>query len=139
MFYTNLQVRFSDCDGLGHMNHAAYFHLMEEARRDVFALFNPSLGIDAWNLIVGSARCDYIEQIDHRETVRVVSWIGHVGNSSFAVEHAVQNRMGQWAARGQAVLIHFDYGRGSALPLPSDIKRILLAHGEGPGDAPSLR
>ena len=139
MFYTNLQVRFSDCDALGHMNHASYFHLMEEARREVFELFNPSMDIKSWNLIVGSARCDYIMQANYRDALKVASWIGRVGNSSFTVEHALQSAAGLWVARGQAVLIHFDYTTGGALPLPAGIRRALLGHGEGPDGAPALR
>lgn len=139
MFFTDLQVRFSDCDALGHMNHASYFHLMEEARREVFLLFNPSLDIKSWNLIVGSARCDYIRQARYQDTLKFASWIGHVGNSSFTVEHAVQNEAGLWIARGQAVLIHFAYAGGGVSPLPPDIRRALLSHGEGPEGAPALR
>lgn len=112
---------------------------MEEARREVFQLFNPAMDIQSWNLIVGSARCDYILQAHYQDTLKVVSWIGHVGNSSFTVEHALQNARDRWVARGQAVLIHFSYATGGAVALPPDIRRTLLGHGEGPEGAPVLR
>ena len=109
MFVHPIVVAFSDCDGLGHVNHAKYFTYMEEARRDVFRLFNPTLALDEWNLIAASARCNYLGQVGYREMLTVETWISHIGNSSFTVEHAIWNESRVCVARGQAVLIAFDY------------------------------
>ena len=138
MFVKTLTASLRDCDGLGHVNHAAYFEFMEEARRDVFELFNPGLRLASWNLIVGSARCDFLAQVTYAEALEVATWIGRVGNSSFVVDHALRNAEGKWVARGQATLIHYDYGQRCAQPLPPAIRRTLLGHGEGPEGAPGL-
>ncbi|GAA3347828.1 hypothetical protein GCM10017717_23010 [Deinococcus persicinus] len=40
MFVTNLNVRFNDCDSLGHVNNSVYFTYFEEARKGLFQIFN---------------------------------------------------------------------------------------------------
>ncbi|MDP9727517.1 acyl-CoA thioesterase [Alicyclobacillus tolerans] len=131
-------IRFSDCDGLGHVNNAVYFTMMEEARREVFAWFNPSLSLDSWNLIVASARCDFLAQMTYGETIHVYTWVGKLGNSSFVLEHALQSANQIWVARGQATLLHYDYSKKAAMRIPEDVRRHLQEHLDAPIDAPSL-
>ncbi|GAX90670.1 acyl-CoA thioesterase [Effusibacillus lacus] len=139
MFEHQIRVGFSDCDALGHVNNAKYYTYMEEARTDIFRIFNPSLDLANWNLIVASTRCDYLEQVKPAETITVISWIGKLGNSSFTVEHALRNQEGNWVARGQATLIHFDYPAQKSAPIPAEARQQLEKHCTGPADAPELR
>ncbi|MCL6453622.1 MAG: acyl-CoA thioesterase [Alicyclobacillus sp.] len=139
MFERRIQVRFGDCDGLGHVNNGMYFTYMEDARIDVFRLFNPSLELSRWNLIVASTRCDFLAQVSYAEMLTVFTWVSHVGNSSFTVDHALQNARGEWVARGQAVLLAYDYDAGRPTPVPSAVRDQLALHRDGPTGAPALR
>lgn len=132
-------VAFSDCDGLGHVNHARYFTYMEEARADVFRLFNPSLALDKWNLIVASARCDYLGQVGYAETLSVDTWISRIGNSSLVIEHAIWNNKRDCVARGQAVMIAYDYETQSAIGLWPEVRTELESHSTPAEGAPNLR
>ncbi|MCY0876142.1 MAG: thioesterase family protein [Firmicutes bacterium] len=139
MFTTDIPVRFNDCDALGHVNNGTYFTYMEEARTPIFQICNPQLDVGKWNLIVASARCDFLKQVHFGEHLTVFTWVGRVGNSSFVVEHAIQNRRQEWVARGQAVLIHYDYTVQRPAALPESVSAALRAHGEGPTGSPDLR
>jgi acyl-CoA thioester hydrolase len=140
LFQQSFTVRFGECDGLGHVNNGTYFTYMEHARMDIFRLFNPTLALDRWNLIVASTRCDFLRQATYAETLTVYTWIGRVGNSSFTVEHAIQNSTtGAWVARGQATLVTFDYQANQSRPLTAAERDALLAHTDGPAGAPELR
>lgn len=132
MFQHQITIRFKECDPLGHVNNVNYFAYFEEARNDIFRIFNPDLNIHDWNLIVASTQCDYIRELTYPQKVTVLTWIGHVGNSSFIVEQAIQNEDGHLAARGKAVLVHFDFKERKSIPLTTDIKEALLIHTESP-------
>ena len=54
--------RFCDTDALGHLNNGAFFNLFEEARCGIFKIFNPSLNISKWSLIVARVEVDYKNQ-----------------------------------------------------------------------------
>ena len=139
MFVSTVNVRFGDCDGLGHVNNAMYYTYMEEAREDIFRIFNPSMKLEAWNLIVVSTRCDYLRQVGFAEKLTIYTWISRLGNSSFTVDHALSNQNGEWVARGQAVLIGYDYKGEQSNPLTDTIQQALKTHMEAPEGAPPLR
>lgn len=139
MFERSITVRFGECDGLGHVNNGTYFTYFEDARIDIFRLFNPTLELSKWNLIVASAKGEFLKQVTYAKTIRVLTWIGHIGNSSFTAEHGIQNEQGEWVARGQAVLLAFDYQTNRPKPLWPEIREALTAHSEPPAGVPSLR
>ncbi|OFW75478.1 MAG: thioesterase [Alicyclobacillus sp. RIFOXYA1_FULL_53_8] len=139
MFEKHVVVRFGECDGLGHVNNGTYFTYLEEARMDLFRVFNPSLDLKLWNLIVASTRCDFLKQASYAQDLFVFTWIGRMGNSSFVVEQAIQDIQGEWVARGQATLLAYDYAEGKPVPLWSDVRERLEVHLTGPQGVPPVR
>lgn len=139
MFERSITVRFGECDGLGHVNNGTYFTYFEDARIDIFRLFNPSLRLPEWNLIVASAKGEFLQQVTYAETLQVRTWISHIGNSSFVVEHGIQNHQGDWVARGQAVLLAYDYTTKQSKALWPEVREALGSHTAEPAGVPSLR
>lgn len=139
MFTRDLTVRFNDCDPMGHVNNAVYFTYFEEARTELFQLFNPDLNIRQWNLIVAGTRCDYISEALYAQNLTITTWIGKIGTTSFDVEHAIQNEKGEWVARGKGTLLGYDFDSKKAVPLTEEIKDKLNAHTEAPENVPELR
>lgn len=139
LFERKIVVRFGECDGLGHVNNGTYFTYMEDARMDIFRLFNPSLNLDTWNLIVASTRCDFLAQVSYAEELTIYTWITKLGKSSFVVDHALQKTDGTWAARGQAVMLAYDYETQKAVPMWPEVRAALEAHTTAPQGAPDLR
>jgi len=139
VFKTDVSVRFNDCDALGHVNNSLYFTYMEEARTPIFAICNPDLSVGQWNLIVASARCDFLRQIHYGHQMIVMTWVSRIKTSSFTVDHLVVDGEGLVYARGQAVLIYYDYTSQKPTPLPQSIREQLAEHGVGPEQAPAFR
>lgn len=139
MLTHQVTVRFNDCDGLGHVNNAVYLTYFEEGRKDLFRIFNPSLDVQKWNLILASTRCDFLKQVMYAETLTVYTWISRLGSSSFEVEQAMRDEAGNWVARGRATMLGFDFGTQKAAPMTEEIRAELMKHGEAPEGAPELR
>jgi acyl-CoA thioester hydrolase len=139
LFVREIVVRFSECDGLGHVNNGTYFDYMEDARIDVFRLLNPSLDLHTWNMIVAATRCDFLQQVTFAETLTVYTWFSKIGNSSFLVEHALCNAQGDFVARGQATMLAYDYETKKAKPLWDEVRQQFEAHRIAPEGTPGIR
>lgn len=116
------QVRFSDCDGLGHVNNTVYFVYMEEARKEIFRIFNPTLELKRWNLIIASATCDFRKQANYAEQLTVHTFLSKIGNSSMVVEHRIHNERDELVAEGRAVMIFFNYETQKTESIPSELR-----------------
>jgi acyl-CoA thioester hydrolase len=127
MFHYTLQPRFSETDCLGHINNAVLPVWLEEARTDLFRLFNPSLAMKTWNLILRKYEVDLIAQIWREHPVEVITSIEKIGNSSLTVLQRVRQN-GQEVAVGRTVLVHFDYGTARSVPIPEEIRALLQPH-----------
>ena len=113
--------RFSETDALGHINNAVVSVWFEEARKDLFRLFNPDLSIAKWNLILRKVEVEFLAQIQFGSDVTVETVVKHVGTTSFgAGQRALQN--GHEVARGSSILLYFDYESQTKAPIPDDIR-----------------
>ncbi|MER1278334.1 acyl-CoA thioesterase [Bacillus sp. C15(2022)] len=139
MYETDIVVRFNDCDSLGHVNNAVYFTYLEEARKELFKIFNPSLSMKSWNLIVASTQCDFLQEIVYAQNVTVYTWISRIGKSSFDVEHAIQDNNKNWIARGKVVLVSFNFSERKPVPLKKGIQEQLSKHQDSPVNVPPLK
>jgi acyl-CoA thioester hydrolase len=134
MFTYTLQPRFSETDGLGHINNAVLPVWLEEARTDIFRVFNPGLDLADWNLILKKYEVDFRAQIWRTAPVAVQTTVLQLGNTSLTVlQRVIQS--GAVVAVGKTVLVHFDYASGRPTPIPDAARAALEAHLE-PVDSP---
>lgn len=127
MFYFELQPRFSDTDALGHISNTTLPVWFEQAREPLFRIFNPTLDVKTWPLIIARVEVDFVAQSFWHLPVEIRTGIGRVGNSSFqVVQEAWQD--GQLIARGKAVLIQFDYKTEKAVAISDEIRTQLVEH-----------
>ncbi|MCD8350365.1 MAG: acyl-CoA thioesterase [Planctomycetaceae bacterium] len=128
---------FGDADPLRHINNCRLPVWFEEGRIPLFKVFHPSLDLDTWPLILARISVDYIAQMRWDAEVEILTYIKKFGRSSLTVyQEAYQdNRL---SAKGETVLVHFDYATQKSKPIPPDIAAILQAHLIEP-DNPNLR
>lgn len=137
MFLYSLQPRFSETDGLGHINNAVLPVWLEEARIELFRVFNPGLDLADWNLILKKYEVDFRAQIWRTAPVDIQTTVLHLGNTSLTVlQRVIQS--GAVVAVGKTVLVHFDYAAGRPTPIPADARAALEPHLEPAEDAESL-
>ena len=127
MYQLTISPRFCETDALGHINNTVIPEWFEQGREPVFRLFTPDLDPSKWCLIIARIEVEYTAQLKYGADVEVKTCLEKVGNSSMYIHHeAWQN--GVLAARGKAVLIHYDYEHERSAPIPEDIRQKLKEH-----------
>lgn len=101
-----VQLRWSDPDVYGHVNHARALSLLEDARLAMGA--GPD-GSTAPPIILARLEVDYRRQLLYRagESVDVVSWVTRLGGSSVTVRQDL-HQDGAVAISLVAVLVHVE-------------------------------
>lgn len=120
-FTTTLTPRFNDTDALGHINNATFATWLETGRRPIFKIFNPSLNMEEWNLIVAKVDIDFLKQTNYQDDVTVETTFSKLGNSSMTLKQKVLQN-GEVMAEGKVVMIHFDYKSEKSVRIPDSIR-----------------
>ena len=116
-----VQLRWSDPDLYGHVNHARALSLLEDAR---LALADESPGRERGrpaDVILARLEVDYLRQLYHRVAERLVvsSWVTRLGTKSFTVhQELVQDDA--VAIRADVVMVMFDFATDTSRPLTDD-------------------
>jgi len=108
-----VQLRWSDPDSLGHVNHARALGLLEDARLAMIS--GPA------DVILARLEVDYLRQLYYRVGERpcVTSWVTRIGTKSLTVrQELVQD--GEVVIRADAVLVMFDFATDASRPLTAD-------------------
>ena len=107
-----VQLRWSDSDLFGHVNHARVLGLLEDAR---LAMADPAPGA---GIILARLEIDYLRQIHYRvsEHLTVASRITRLGRSSIGMRQEL-TQDGEVALRAEMVLVNFDYATDAVSPL----------------------
>lgn len=127
-FRLPLQVRFRDCDAMGHVNHAVFFTFLEQCR----LMFWRSLTGEATPLarvIVAHAECDYRAPAYFADPLEVRLHVSDIGRSSFTLIYEVENTAtGRILANGKTVMVTYDYQAGKSIPIPDATRQLLESH-----------
>ena len=117
MKFTNKQyVRWDDLDAMGHVNHAKYLTIAQEAR---FAM----LGI--FNMVVARAEADYKAPIAEGNIyIDVTMWVESIGTASFVLVYEVSNN-GVLCARLKTVQVAVTEDTKSSRPLSEQQREVL--------------
>jgi acyl-CoA thioester hydrolase len=111
-----VQLRWSDPDSLGHVNHARALALIEDAR---LAMNDGALA--GGSIILARLEVDYLRQLYYRVGERPVvsSWVTRIGTKSVTVrQELIQD--GEVAIRADGVLVMFDFTTGTSRPLTDE-------------------
>lgn len=125
------QVRWSDPDLMGHVNHARYLSFFEDARMTLLAGSPSGLAGTAGDrgYIAGRVAVDYRYPVRFRPdlVLRVETWVGRIGTSSwsFPAEMFDGERL---VATCESVLVAYSYERGGSRPLDADEREFLESY-----------
>ena len=138
-FTHRIEVRFRDCDALGHVNNAVYFTYFEQAR----AVMAETLGLrrelagSGLGVILVHAACDYKAQVVFGDQVDVEVRVTAVGRTSFTSEYRARRARDEAVvALGRAVQAVFDYEAGRTAPVPDGLRAKIEALTAGAFAAP---
>lgn len=129
MHEIQVTVRFCETDALGHVNNTSYFIYLEEARIKFFEALGFSMGIDDWKFIMASTKCDFISQGYFNQTLTIKTYVSRIGTKSFQIEHDILcAQTGELIARGNVVIVYFDFKKQQSVALPELLKEELKSY-----------
>lgn len=129
-FIHRLQVRFRDCDPLGHVNNAVYLTYLEQTRfshwRALWGFGSPQLPPGMPGVILARVECDYRKPATYGETLEIRMTVAELGRTSFRYEYEIVDEQGTTVATAKTVQVMYDYAAAKPVPIPDDIRTLLL-------------
>ena len=132
-FVHRLEVRFRDCDPMGHVNNAVYLTYLEQARlnhwRSLWGFGTPQLPPGRPGVILERVECDYKRPATYGETLDVRLNVAEIGRSSFRYDYEIVDGEGRTVLIAKTVQVMYDYTAGKPTAIPDDIRTLLAPHG----------
>jgi acyl-CoA thioester hydrolase len=126
VFSHRIEVRFRDCDPLGHVNNAVYLTYLEQAR----LFYWQSLwgfGVDRRSTIPGvimaRAEIDYRLPAHYGQTLDIRIDLAAIGKTSFTYDYEILDEASRVIASARTVQVMYDYEAGKPVPIPDEIRR----------------
>jgi len=124
-FRHQLDVRFRDCDSMGHVNNAVYFTYLEQCRLTFWRQLTGE-GSPLSRVIVAHAECDYRSPALFGDRIEVGLNVGEIRRSSFVLVYQINHvESGRRLADGKTVMVTYDYAAGSSVPIPPATRSLL--------------
>jgi acyl-CoA thioester hydrolase len=130
-FIHEVEVRFRDLDGMGHVNNAVYATYFETARirymSELARLRQEQADSPSeQSFILLDLYCRFVDQVSYGERLQVGLRVSEIGNTSFKIEYLVSSlENGRVVATGYTTQVWFDYVTGEKLPVPESFRRIV--------------
>jgi acyl-CoA thioester hydrolase len=125
-YQMTFRVPFGDIDMMGHVNNAKYLTYFETARTNLLRQSFGDMPRGRPGLIIARAEIDYKSPVVWEDELTVRVRPISVGNSSFIYEYAIVNQKGILVATGRTVQVAYDYSKNSSVPIPDQVRKILL-------------
>jgi acyl-CoA thioester hydrolase len=134
LLYTHrVDVRFADCDPLGHVNNAVYLTYLEQARFGLWKRLWQFSGETAMTaargagLILARVECDYRLPATYGDTLDVHLKLAGIGRTSFTYEYdIVEASDARMIAQARTVIVLYDYQAGKPVEI-DDARRADLS------------
>ena len=118
---SEVPVRFSDTDGLGHVNNANYLSYLEASRIDYLRKVVGRVKIEEFGVIIARIEIDYKSPVLHHETLLVGCRVSDMGGASIKMEYRIEAKAdGRLVAEAKSVMVTFDYGLNRPVRVSDD-------------------
>lgn len=133
-FHYPIEVRYGDLDPQGHVNNAKYLTYFEQARIAYLIkleLFTRDQSFMEIGVILADVHIVYREPVYFGQKIKVGVHVAKLGNKSMMWEqNIVDADTGRELARGEVVLVTYDYHAEETIPIPQ-VWRETIAQFEG--------
>ena len=115
---TRLEVRFRDIDAFRHVNNAAFFTYIEQARiRFLIDLLDVE-AVERLPLILAAVQIDFRSPILFGQEVEIGTRVDWIGNTSFSMSHRLTaSPEARMVAEAATVLVAYDYDAEKPMPV----------------------
>ena len=134
-----IRVRGYHCDFYGHLNHARYLELLEEAR---WSYLEDSLDLQEWKekslgIVVASLTINYLRPLPVDTVLDIHSSMGEMGAKTGIINQEMMNQAtGKRVADAAVTFAVIDTRTGRAVPLEGEVRAVFEArtpHAESDG------
>jgi acyl-CoA thioester hydrolase len=129
MFVHRLEVRFRDCDPMGHTNNAVYLTYLEQTRfahwRSLWGFGSPQLPPGMPGVILARVECDYKRPAKYGDTLEIRMRVAEIGRTSFRYEYEIVDADGRPILIAKTVQVMYDYAAETPVPIPDNIRALL--------------
>jgi acyl-CoA thioester hydrolase len=124
MFTHTIDVRFRDCDALGHVNNSVYLTYLEQTRLHYWrALWGfGTAAASAPGVIMARAEIDYRRPAHYGQILKVKLVLAAIGTTSFTYSYEIINEAGDLVASARTVQVMYDYAQAKPVPIPAEIR-----------------
>jgi acyl-CoA thioester hydrolase len=127
-------VTYHDLDVLRHLNHAAYFPMMETLRCEYYLGLLGTRDPSELDIIIAEAACRYLAPVAYgTELVGEVAPARPIGRTSFSLLYRFRDAgTDRPCAIGRTVVVTYDYGRSTKREIPPERRARLEADAVDP-------
>jgi len=128
---TRLEVRFRDIDAFRHVNNAAFFTYIEQARIRYLCELLEVEAVERLPLILAAVQIDFRSPILYSQEVEIGTRVDWIGRTSFSMSHHLTATPdGRLVAEADTILVAYDYATEKPMPVP-DAWRAAFGSWEG--------
>jgi acyl-CoA thioester hydrolase len=131
-FIHRLEVRFRDCDPMGHVNNAVYLTYLEQTRfnhwRSLGGFGSPQTPLEMPGVILARVEADYKRAARYGDNLEIRLVVAEIGRSSFRYEYEVVDEQGRTVLTAKTVQVMYDYAAEKPVPIPDEIRALLEVH-----------
>ena len=129
-FYHPIELRYGDLDPQGHVNNAKHLTYFEQARVAYMielGLFTKDQSFMEIGVILADVHITYFEPIYFGQNIKVGVHAAKFGNKSMTwSQNIVDADTGKELAKGEVVIITYDYKEGKTIPVPQEWKTKMM-------------
>ena len=121
---TEIDVRYRDCDPLGHVNNAVYLTYFEVGRVEFWREVMGTAGAkaDDWPFILAEATVTFRSPARFTERLRLTIGVESIGTKSWVFRYRIAGPDGREVATGRSVQVAYDYATAKTMPVPEPIR-----------------
>ncbi len=124
-----IPVAWGEMDAFQHVNNVVYFRYFESARIAYFETLDMMGYMEETGIgpILASAQCQFKLPLTYPDTVSVGTRVPTIEHDRFVMEYVVvSHRHQKIAARGEGMIVSYNYREGKKAPIPPELKRRIL-------------
>ncbi len=128
MVKTEIQIRFSDCDMMQHVNNAKYLEYFELSRINFFTQQLPNWNWTEKGIILAKNTIEYKQPVFLTDRCEIEVNCIKIGKSSFTLSYhlyAIQNSDKILKSFGESVLVCYDFITNKSTDIYKELKDVL--------------
>ena len=117
-----VEVRFRDCDAMGHVNNAVYLTYLEIARFAYWKAADIGRLEGDISYIIARVEIDFRASAKTGDVVDVALAVRAIGRSSFTMEYEIRDQEGRLLVTARSVQVAYDYAAKRSVAVPDAIR-----------------